>query len=144
MILFLRFQTKMNEERIQMDAYKYDTEPVQKQEEKKTKQRLEICASKYQNRSHAFIQSDPKSKQKEGNKKYYDSRPSRAARQVGRRGPPPSGCRPPRPSSIAPAAAVHRPSYIPPPATAALLHPAAGHRPLLRPTHRDGDERDSP
>jgi hypothetical protein len=36
MILFLRFQTKMNEERIQMDAYKYDTEPVQKQEEKKT------------------------------------------------------------------------------------------------------------
>jgi hypothetical protein len=57
MILFLRFQTKMNEERIQMDAYKYDTEPVQKQEEKKTKQRLEICASKYQNRSHAFIQA---------------------------------------------------------------------------------------
>jgi hypothetical protein len=47
MILFLRFQTKMDEERIQMDAYKYDTEPVQKQEEKKTKQRLEICASKY-------------------------------------------------------------------------------------------------
>jgi hypothetical protein len=116
-----------------MDAYKYDTEPVQKQEEKKTKQRLEICASKYENRSHAFIQSDPKSQKKKAIKstttRGQAGQLAKSAAAVllhpdaGHRGPPPSRQRPP---STGPPTSRHRPprpSSIPP--------PAAGHRCVL-------------